>query len=72
MTSIECLRCKGPMETGFVVDHGHANAMQEQEWVEGEVQKSFWFGVRTKDREVIKVRTFRCERCGYLESYAKS
>jgi len=72
MSTLECLRCKSAMETGFIVDHGHANASQEQEWVEGEVVKSFWRGVHTHNREKAKVVTYRCVRCGYLESYAKS
>ena len=69
---LECPRCRGAMEIGFVLDRGHGNARQEQEWVEGELEKSFWVGVRTKGREKFGVRTFRCERCGYLESYASS
>lgn len=70
MNPIECLRCKTPMEAGFVVDHGHGNALQEQEWVEGPVVKSFWMGINTKGRQKRNVRTWRCPRCGYLESYA--
>lgn len=70
MAQLECLRCKSPMEEGFIVDHGHGNAMQEQQWVEGEVVKSFWRGLQTKGRDVHKVTTYRCTRCGYLESYA--
>ena len=70
MIQIDCLRCKTPMEPGFVVDHGHGNSLQEQEWVEGEAVKSFWRGLNTKGREAHKVSTYRCPRCGYLESYA--
>ena len=70
MIQIDCIRCKTPMESGFVADHGHANQMREQEWVEGEAVKSFWRGLNTKDRDAHKVSTYRCPRCGYLESYA--
>ena len=66
----ECARCQGPMEPGFILDRGDANARLEQEWVEGELEKSFWVGVKTKGRERFGVRTFRCTRCGYVESYA--
>jgi uncharacterized Fe-S cluster-containing MiaB family protein len=58
------------MEQGFLLDRGHANATQEQEWVQGEVERSWWVGIKTKGRERYAVRTFRCPRCGYLESYA--
>lgn len=70
MPTIDCLRCKTTMEMGFVVDHGHGNALQEQEWIEGDVVKSFWVGIQTKGRQKRNVRTYRCPRCGYLESYA--
>ncbi len=65
----ECLRCRGPMERGFVMDRGHANSPDQQEWVEGEPDRRWW-GIRTKDKDRFKVHTFRCDRCGWLESYA--
>jgi hypothetical protein len=52
------------------VDHGHGNARQEQEWVESEVAKSFRVGFHSKGRATRHVRTYRCPRCGYIESYA--
>lgn len=67
----ECLRCRGPMEPGFVLDRGHHSVAQTQDWVEGEPERSFWTGLKTRGKEKVPVRTFRCERCGYLEAYAK-
>jgi len=58
------------MEAGYIADRGHHSAPGEPRWVEGEPQRSFWTGLKTKDRDVYGVTTFRCERCGYLESYA--
>ncbi|MFN9309680.1 hypothetical protein [Gemmatimonas sp.] len=52
------------------MDHGHGNARQEQEWVESDVAKSFWVGIHSTGRATRHVRTYRCPRCGYLESYA--
>ena len=69
-TLLDCLRCKGKMEPGFVMDRGHANALSAQQWVEGQPERSIWTGIKTKGKERHKVTTFRCERCGYLESYA--
>ena len=60
------------MSEGFVIDRGDANAQNVQKWVEGEPVKSFWLGLKTKGREKFEVHTYRCERCGYLESYAKT
>jgi hypothetical protein len=59
------------MEQGFVMDRGHYSTPNEQQWIEGDPVKSFWHGLQTKGREKLPVRTFRCERCGYLESYAQ-
>ena len=67
----ECLRCHGPMEPGFVLDRGHHSTIRTQDWIEGEPEPSFWHGLKTKGKEKHTVRTFRCERCGYLESYAR-
>jgi len=65
-----CLRCRGSMEPGFVVDRGHHSSPGTQEWVEGEVERNFWSGIKTKGRTKLAVRTYRCEKCGLLESYA--
>lgn len=66
----ECIRCRGSMEPGFVLDRGHHSTAGTQDWVEGEPERSFWTGVKTKGKEKFPVRTFRCARCGYLEAYA--
>jgi len=59
------------MEEGFMVDRGSKGMPSDQRWVEGQVERSFWTGLKTKGRETFAVRTYRCERCGYLESYAR-
>jgi hypothetical protein len=58
------------MEPGYVMDHTGQSAGLAPQWVEGAPEKSFWTGVRTTGRAVLPVTTYRCERCGYLESYA--
>ena len=65
-----CPRCHGPMEPGFVIDRGHHQIAGTQQWVEGTPEKSFWTGLKTKGRESYEVRSYRCERCGFLETYA--
>jgi hypothetical protein len=67
--TVECLRCRAPMEAGFVPDNTHAG-LQEQKWSPGEPEPSFWMGMKLKSDSVIPVRTLRCTKCGYLESYA--
>ena len=68
---LECPRCGRTMHAGFVMDRGDYNAGLVSNWVEGPPEKSFWTGLKTKDRLVLPVTTYRCERCGYLESYAR-
>ena len=59
------------MEPGYIVDQGYAKATPAQ-WVSGEPEYSFWMGgglkLRGKDR--LDITTYRCPRCGYVESYA--
>jgi hypothetical protein len=68
--SLACLRCNGPMEQGYVPDRGDSYLAGIQAWVAGEPEKSAWTGIKLKGRQLIPVTTFRCTRCGYLESHA--
>jgi hypothetical protein len=69
--SLTCPRCSGTMEQGFMVDesYGHGTRAVPQ-WVAGEPQKSLWTGIKLKGKERLAIATYRCRRCGYLESYA--
>jgi len=58
------------MEPGFVVDHAHG-AVAKSEWASGEPRYSKWSGMRMKGRQLYDVVTYRCMRCGRLESYAQ-
>ena len=60
------------MSEGFVLDLGDYNSRNQQKWVEGPPTRSFWYGIKTEDRDAFTVTTYRCERCGYLESYARA
>lgn len=67
---LECPRCRGRMHAGFLMDRADYNVPAVTRWVEGTPEKSFWTGLKTNDRAVLAVTSYRCERCGYLESYA--
>ena len=69
--AMTCAGCGGTMEEGFVIDHGHYSFPAEQQWVEGEPKRSFWTGLETDGKRSFNVTTYRCERCGRLESYAR-
>jgi len=38
-------------------------------WIAGAPRKTWWMGLRLGSGEQIEVATYRCRRCGYLESY---
>ena len=57
------------MEPGFIVDEAYGKKVVAK-WVAGEPQKTWWMGLRLGRSEQVEVATYRCRRCGYLESYA--
>ncbi len=57
------------MEPGYLVDQGHGTTTVPK-WVAGVPQKSIWTGLKLRRLEQVEVATYRCRRCGYLESYA--
>lgn len=69
-SNTNCPKCAGEMEDGFVADYGDYGSIRPSDWVEGDPVKSFWTGTKIKDKKQYRVRTLRCARCGYLESYA--
>ena len=67
---INCPKCQGLMEEGFILDRGDYDIKRVNTWVEGEPVKSFWSGIKVKDKQQYQLKTFRCANCDYLESYA--
>ena len=57
------------MEVGFVVDEGYGTRTVAK-WVAGEPERSMWTGLKLRGKAKQDVATYRCKRCGYLESYA--
>jgi len=72
MTSIpeHCPKCRGHMKQGFVLDVTHGGRGISQ-WAAGTPQKSFWVGTKLPEEKLIPIGVFRCESCGFLESYAR-
>jgi len=69
MRSHSCPKCSSSMAEGFVIDSAdgvHAVA----KWIAGAPIKGF-FGVKTRRKNKLEIQTFRCGRCGFLESYAR-
>ncbi len=66
----ECPKCRRSMQRGYLLDGRHGEQRAVSEWVEGMPEKSFWSGLKIGERRVMPVTVYRCDRCGYLESYA--
>ena len=58
------------MSDGFVIDEGHG-VYKVSTWQAGEPRKSIWTGIKRPKADQLKISTRRCERCGFLESYAR-
>jgi ribosomal protein S27AE len=70
-TSRECPKCGGSMTDGFIADHTYGS-VSVSSWVEGEPKRSWWYGVKLTGEKPIEITTWRCDTCGYLESYAQA
>ena len=68
--AIQCPKCNGEMEQGFIFDREHAGTRRVINWVEGAPEKYFWTVTRVPEEKCVPVGTFRCSTCGFLESYA--
>jgi hypothetical protein len=58
------------MDQGFTLDLTYGSQAVSQ-WVEGAPEKSFWTATKAPKDKRIPIATFRCEGCGFLESYAR-
>jgi hypothetical protein len=71
MTEPMCSTCRVAMEEGFMVDHGHLNSPTQAAWADGAPRRS-WFGnIKLRGTVQIAAVTYRCPRCGVLQSYAR-
>jgi ribosomal protein S27AE len=67
--SKQCPKCGASMAEGFVLDRAQGS-VGVASWVEGAPEWSAWTGVRLRGRPQSAIATWRCGRCGFLESYA--
>ena len=65
----KCSKCSGEMQEGLVVDLNYAGVLQSM-WVEDQAVVSVGSGT-LDGKKKIKTTTYRCSRCGFLDSYAK-
>jgi len=57
------------MQEGFVADCADG-AVFPNAWSPGKPQKSFWGSIKIEEKDRRVIASFRCEQCGFLESYA--
>lgn len=65
-----CPKCNGAMKKGFIIDHGDYDRAHVSTYQPGEPRRSIWTGIKKDKQEQLKIVTYRCNRCGYLENYA--
>ena len=69
--AISCPKCQGEMVQGYVRDFTPLG-VSVSEWNAGPPRKAGLAGHLIKDSpSVIPIVTFRCQSCGFLESYAR-
>ena len=65
-----CPKCNGKLVEGFIPD-SNPGMVFVNTWVEGPPEKSFIRGTKIEGKRRFYASTYRCEKCGYLESYAR-
>lgn len=68
--NLSCAKYNGRMEEGFIADRKDDDRYAVTDWVEGKPEKSFWQGIKTRDKVKLQITTYRCASCGHLELYA--
>ncbi|MES2764354.1 MAG: hypothetical protein V4642_00665 [Bacteroidota bacterium] len=64
-----CLKCGGEMEEGLLPDYIGAFGIMPV-WVKGGPEKGTFSSLKLASRKKLRVFTWRCIKCGFLESYA--
>lgn len=57
------------MSEGFILDEAHGTHRVSR-WQPGKPVRSIWTGIKQSKADQLAVATWRCDRCGFLESYA--
>lgn len=70
LRSNSCPKCQGSMSEGYILDVNQGGAQTVSSWVEGAPDKR-WYGLKIDKKTKRDIQTWRCGRCGFLESYAK-
>lgn len=67
---VVCSKCGTAMVAGFVAEYLSGGRAQLDYWIEGPPTQDLRGRLDVTDQRKIPIKTYRCSRCGYLESYA--
>ena len=67
----KCVKCGGDMAEGFILDRTQHGVAAAATWQADKPERSFWTGIKFQGNEQHQITVYRCEECGFLESYAK-
>jgi hypothetical protein len=70
-----CRTCRMSMEKGYLPDRGSGQGVSRPVWAKGEAKPLRWLGMKlgfkAPGSDALFVETWRCPRCGVLESFAR-
>jgi uncharacterized C2H2 Zn-finger protein len=69
LRSNACPKCQAAMEEGFTLTYRDSRR-RAAGWVAGRPMEGLLFGLKLPHKPV-PIQSWRCPRCGLLESYAK-
>ena len=67
--AISCPKCQGEMVQGYVLDFTPVGS-RVRKWYSGPPKKAGLAGIMDATSQT-PIGTFRCQTCGFLESYAR-
>ena len=67
--AISCPKCQGEMVQGYVLDFTPVGG-RVRKWNSGPPKRALWNCIKDSTSQ-IPIGTFRCQSCGFLESYAR-
>jgi ribosomal protein S27AE len=70
LRSDSCPKCGGRQVQGFILDHADGQPKKVTSWVEGAPEKGWFGGVKIRGKRTLEIESWRCDKCGFLESYA--
>ena len=70
-TAPECRDCRVAMDAGLMLDRTHGGS-EEPTWIKGTADRGIFDLIMERDRERLPVVTFRCPKCGRLESFTQT